>query len=74
MENKNLKQELLDQIETELEFCNGVDTPLVCANMADSESKKALVDTIANTCITEKLTIEQSIAQVEKMYGNNDID
>lgn len=70
----DLKTELFSQIETELEFCDTVNTPLICSNMADPESKALLVRTIAETCLSRKIDISQAISEVEKAYGINDID
>lgn len=71
---KEIEQEFLTQIETEIEFCDAQTTPVICSNLADAESKAALVRTIAKVCLEGKMTISQAIVQTEQLYSINDID
>jgi hypothetical protein len=72
--NAELKNRFLSQIETELEFCDPKDTPLICYNYNQITLKKSLIDTIAETAISRRINISQAIAEVEKTYSINDID
>lgn len=69
-----LQNELFTQIEAELEFCNEITTPLICSNYNNADTKLQLVKTIAETAIKGKMTIAQSIVEVERLYSLNDID
>jgi len=74
MENNNLLQRFYNQIETELEFCDGHITPIVCHNYSNVAYKHDLVETIANIVVTQKISIAEAIVQVERMYDINNID
>lgn len=69
-----LSDQLYNQIETELEFCESSTTPLVCAQLEDAESRAAIIKTIAETCVSGRMDISTAIAEVERLYSNNDID
>ena len=74
MENENILEDLKAQIEVELELCNDKDTPTVCFNYSDPDTRAALIDTIVETCMSMKLTIAQAIVEVEKLYSTNSLD
>ena len=67
-------EKLYTQIETELEFCDPSVTPVICANLDDPENKALVIRTIADTAIQGRLQIDQAIAEVERLYSNNDLD
>lgn len=69
--DKNLKERFYNQIETELEFCDGSVTPLICFNYNDIELRASLVETIAETCISMKINISEAIVHVERLYSLN---
>jgi replication initiation and membrane attachment protein DnaB len=62
------------QIEAELQLCDGEITPLICYNFNDMSLRKSLIETIAETCLSQKITIAQAIVQVDKLYSANSID
>lgn len=70
----NLKERFYAQIETELEFCDGSTTPLICYNYNMLKLRSALVETIAETCISRKIGISEAIVEVERLYSLNSID
>jgi hypothetical protein len=72
--NAQLKNDFYSQIETELEFCDPKETPLVCYNYNMIPLKMSLIETIAETAISKKITISQAIQDVEKTYSLNSID
>jgi hypothetical protein len=74
MEDNNLLQRFYNQIETELEFCDGHITPIVCHNYSNIAYKNDLVQTIADIVITQKISIADAIVQVERLYSVNNID
>lgn len=69
-----LLEKLHAQIEAELELCDGETTPLICYNYNDLSLRKPLIETIAETCLSQKITIVQAIVQVDKLYSANSID
>jgi hypothetical protein len=72
--NKELYQKFVKQIETELEFCDGSVTPLICYNFNNPMLRLSLVETIAETCISRKIGISDAIIEVEQMYSLNSLD
>jgi len=69
-----LTDDLYQQIETELDFCDSVTNPIICSQLGNPENKAALIKTIAETCISGQLSISQAIAQTERFYSPNNID
>ena len=67
-------EELYTQIRAELELCQVEQTPTICANLGDDESKDCIVQTIAEFCLVKRLTISQAIAEVEKTFSNGTLD
>lgn len=75
MENTiDLQNELFLQVEAELEFCDSTQTPLVCANFNNPETRLQLIKTISETAISGKMNISQAIVEVERLYSPKDID
>jgi len=75
MESSNdLLERFYAQIEAELELCDGETTPLICYNYNNISLRRSLIETIAETCISRKITIAQAIVQVDKLYSLNSID
>ena len=74
MVNKELYTNFLFQIETELSFCDSDKTPVVCQNFSNPSSKQAIIETIAETCISRKIGIASAIVEVEKMYSVNSLE
>jgi hypothetical protein len=72
--NTELKERFYSQIETELEFCDPKETPLVCYNYNMIPLKRALIETVAETVIAKKISISQAIQDVERTYSINSID
>jgi len=73
--NGFLEEALREQIETELEFCDSIKTPVVCYNLADPKLRGGLIDTIFDFVLSRKITISQAINEVESLYkNNNDLD
>ena len=70
----NTLERFYDQILTELEFCESKQTPYVCSQFGSPDARATLVKTIAETCISMKITIAQAITQVERLYGLNSLD
>lgn len=74
MNNKKLQNDFYTQIDTELSFCDGNVTPLVCYNYANLKTRQSLIETIATTCISRKISISSAIVEVERLYSVNSID
>lgn len=75
MENTlDLQNDLFLQIEAELEFCDPIQTPLVCSNFNNPETRLQLIKTISETAISGKMNISQAIVEVERLYSPKDID
>jgi hypothetical protein len=72
--NQELYNKFIQQIETELEFCDGKVTPLICYNFNKPHLRHSLVQTIAETCISRKIEISSAIIEVEQMYSLNSLD
>lgn len=73
--NGELKEQLREQIETELEFCDSRQTPTVCYNLANPTLRGGLIDTIYDFVLSRKITISQAITEVESLFSNNnDLD
>lgn len=67
----SLKERFYSQIETELEFCDSEVTPLLCYNYSDLDLRANLVDNIAQTCISMKISIAEALVVVERTYSMN---
>ena len=74
MENDSILVRLYMQIQTELEFCNSDETPFVCEQFSDMDTRADIVQTIAETCISMKINISQAIVQVDRLYNINSLD
>lgn len=74
MINKQLLSEFYAQIETELSFCDSNVTPVVCYNFSDPELRGHLIHTIAQQCVSRKISISSAIVEVERLYSVNSID
>lgn len=74
MEKDSLLQRLYLQVETELEYCNEKDSPFICSQYNDMDSRANIIKTIAETCVDSKLTISEAINKVERTYSNNSLD
>ena len=74
MINKNLQENFYTQIETALSFCDGNVTTLVFYNFSNLKLRKALIETIATTCLSRKISISSAIVEVERLYSVNSID
>ena len=74
MQQENLLEQLYAQIEVELEFCDGDVLPTVCGMNSNPDGRAGLVKLIAETALSQKLTIAQAIAQVERLYSINSLD
>lgn len=71
---ENLLEKLYTQIQTELEFCDASVTPLVCYNYSNLDFRNDLLQTIAETILSRKITISEAIVEVERLYSVNYID
>lgn len=71
---ENILERLYLQIQTELEFCNSQDTPFVCSQFNDMDSRANIVKTIAETCVNNEIDIAKAIVQVERLYSLNSLD
>ena len=74
METEPIIERLYMQIQTELEFCNSDETPFICGQFSDMDSRADIVKTIAETCISMKISISKAIVQVERLYNINTLD
>ena len=74
METEPIIERLYMQIQTELEFCNSNETPFICGQFSDMDSRADIVKTIAETCISMKISISKAIVQVERLYNINTLD
>jgi len=74
METEPIIERLYMQIQTELEFCNSDETPFICGQFSDMDSRADIVKTIAETCISMKISISKAIVQVERLYNINSLD
>jgi hypothetical protein len=70
MDNK-LKEKFYTQISTELEFCDKEVTPLLCYNYSEPSLRASLIETIAQTCISMKISIAEALVEVERTYSLN---
>lgn len=73
MEN-TLLDDLYNQIEVELGFCDPDVLPYVSSQFADMDTRAQLIKLIAENCISRKSDIAQSIAEVEQLYNINSIE
>lgn len=65
-----------DNIRLELDQCNSLDTPHVCANISSEEGYRKTEKLIMEKVMTSRLTIGEAIVQIENelnpdAYGNN---
>ena len=74
METESILERLYMQIQTELEFCDSEQTPFICSQFSDMDSRADIVKTIAETCISMKIGISKAIVQVERLYNINTLD
>jgi len=74
MESESIIERLYMQIQTELEFCNSDETPFICGQFSDMDSRADIVKTIAETCISMKISISKAIVHVERLYNINSLD
>lgn len=74
MTTESLISKLYSQIETELSFCDSAATPFICSQFGDLDTRSTIVKTIAETCVSMKITIAQAIVQVERTYNPNMLD
>jgi len=70
----SLMQQLEEKIEEQLSLCDGTDTPTVCALISTPEGKKKIVELIKKKIIQQRLTIGQSIVDIELEYNINSTD
>lgn len=73
MEN-TLLDELYNQIEVELGFCDPVVLPYVTSQFSDMDTRAQIIKLIAENCISRKSDIAQSIAEIERLYNLNSIE
>ena len=74
MEKEPILERLYMQIQTELEFCNSKETPFICEQFSDMDTRADIVKTIAETCISMHIGISKAIVQVERLYNINSLD
>jgi len=74
MDPSSILEALNSQIEVEIDFCDESMTPYVCGQFGNPDTRESIIKTIAETCLSMKLTIAQAIVQVESLYGLNRLD
>jgi hypothetical protein len=74
MQSESILERLYLQIQTELEFCNSQETPFVCSQFNDMDSRAIIVKTIAETAVNREIDIAKAIVEVERLYSLNSID
>ena len=71
---KELLEQLKVETNKELEFCNELDTPHVCAMISTHEGKEKIVETICEYVGNNGMTIGEAINYIEKVSNPNSID
>ncbi len=72
MDNIQEKVEKLKKaIETELSFCNPIDTPYICPLMDNETDKEKIINTIVSYVANEGITISNAIAKLETELNPN---
>jgi hypothetical protein len=66
--------ELKETINVHLDQCDGRNTPFICAQSANPESRAKIVDEIARTVIERDSTIGDTILLIESLYNPNMLD
>jgi len=66
--------ELYKQIEAHISTCDKANTPIICSNLSNEASKKCIIETVAEYCLSEHVNISQAITEVEKTFSLNNID
>lgn len=63
---KELIKKVREAAETELSFCNKVDTPTVCAMIATSKGKEQIIDLIVEYVGNNGMSISEAINFIER--------
>lgn len=71
---ENLIHQLEEKIEEQLSLCDATDTPTVCALISTAEGRRKIVELIKKKIIQQRLTIGQSIVDIELEYNINSTD
>lgn len=70
----NLIARLEEKIQEQLDLCNMEETPTVCRLISTSDGRKKVVKLIEKKIIQQKLTIGQSIVDIELEFNINSTD
>jgi hypothetical protein len=70
----NLISRLEEKIYEQLDLCNTEETPTVCRLISTIEGKEKVVTLIKKKIIQQKLTIGQSIVDIELEFNINSTD
>lgn len=63
--NQEVLTEFRQNIRTELDLCDAIQTPFVCANIGTEDGYKKIEQLICAKVIDEKITIGEAIVQIE---------
>ena len=63
---KQLIAEVRKSAEAELEYCNEIDTPYVCALVSDPKGKKMVIDLIVEYVGQNGMSIGEAINYIER--------
>lgn len=76
MENpKSEAAKLIENIKIELDLCDPVDTPYVCANIKTEAGYKKMQDLIISKILQNKVTISEAILECEAdLNPNSDLN
>jgi hypothetical protein len=76
MENdKSEAAKLIENIKIQLDLCDSVDTPYVCANIKLAAGYKKMQDLIIAKILQNKLTISEAILECEAdLNPNSDLN
>lgn len=72
--SENIVRQLEEKIIEQLDLCNTEETPTVCMLTSSQKGKDKVVELIKRKIIQQKITIRQSILDIELEFNINSTD
>lgn len=69
--NKELINAFRSNIAEELNLCDGMDTPYLCANLQSKDGRIKIEKLIADKVINQHISISEAIVQIERDLNPN---
>lgn len=71
---EQLEQQLISAIETQLDLCDGVDTPTVCQMLSTKQGRQSIIKLISKKVVVGHMDITEAIVSIETEFNSNSLD